>query len=131
MPYRIAVIFRTGWSAMSNMVSSKEIGLKIKQLRQQAGLSQERLAELVGVTFQQIQKYESGHTTLNIVKLQQIANSLKVSASDILSSSPVPDVGITYEEDQLLQAFRRIKNGELRGCVLKLVGNVNRRIKCP
>jgi transcriptional regulator with XRE-family HTH domain len=114
---------------MGDMVSSKDIGLKIRQLRQQAGLSQERLAEMVGVTFQQVQKYESGYTTLNILKLQQIANALKLSACDFFGNAPVQQIRLTHEEDQLLQAFRRIKNGELRGCVLKLVGNVNRRMK--
>jgi len=50
---------------MGDVVGSVELGLKIRMLRQQAGLSQEALAVLVGVTFQQIQKYENGHTTLN------------------------------------------------------------------
>jgi len=114
---------------MSDMVSSVELGLKIKQLRQQAGLSQEKLAEMVGVTFQQVQKYENGHTTLNIIKLQHIAKALKVSVSELFSSTPMQHMRLTGEEDQLLQAFRRIKNGELRGCILKLVGNVNKRVK--
>jgi len=114
---------------MGDVVSSREIGLKIKQLRQQAGLSQEKLAEMVGVTFQQIQKYENGQTTLNILKLQHIAKALKVSVTEFFSSAPTQHVRLTGEEDQLLQAFRRIKNGELRGSVLKLVGNVNKRVK--
>jgi transcriptional regulator with XRE-family HTH domain len=114
---------------MGDMVSSVELGLKIKQLRQQAGLSQEALAEMVGVTFQQVQKYENGHTTLNVLKLQHIAKALNVSVSDIFSSGPMQHVRLTVEEDQLLQAFRRIKNGELRGCILKLVVNVNKRAK--
>ena len=114
---------------MGDIVSSREIGLKIKQLRQQVGLSQEKLAEMVGVTFQQIQKYENGQTTLNVLKLQQIAQALKVSVNDFYGASPVQQIRLTVEEDQLLQSFRRIKNSELRGCVLKLVGNVNRRSK--
>jgi transcriptional regulator with XRE-family HTH domain len=114
---------------MGNMVSSRDIGLKIKMLRQQAGLSQEALAEMVGVSFQQVQKYENGQTTLNILKLQQIALALKVSATEFFSSAPIQHVRLTDEEEQLLQAYRRIKNGELRGCILKLVGNVNKRAK--
>lgn len=114
---------------MGDVVSSREIGLKIKQLRQQAGLSQEKLAEMVGVTFQQIQKYENGHTTLNVLKLQHIAKALKVSVTEFFSSAPVQHVRLTGEEDQLLQSFRRVKNVELRGCILKLVGNVNKRVK--
>jgi len=111
------------------MVDSKEIGSRIRQFRQDAGLSQEALAELVGVSSQQIQKYESGHTTLNILKLQQIADALKVQVSDFFDSIPAKGIKLTVEEDQLLQSFRKVKNGEMRDCILKLVGNINKRVK--
>ena len=114
---------------MVDMVSPKDMGLKIKQLRQQAGLSQEKLAEMVGVTFQQVQKYENGQTTLNVTKLQVIAQALKISVVEFFNDEPTEHVRLTSEEDELLQAYRRIKNGELRGCILKLVGNVNKRVK--
>jgi transcriptional regulator with XRE-family HTH domain len=111
------------------MVDSKEIGRRIRSFRQDAGLSQEALAELVGVSFQQVQKYESGHTTLNILKLQHIADALRVQVSDFFGMTPVQHVRLTGEEDQLLQAFRKVKNAEMRGCILKLVGNINKRVK--
>ena len=114
---------------MGNMVTSRDIGLKIKQLRQQAGLSQEKLAEMVGLTFQSIQKFESGQTTLSVTRLQQLADALEVSVTEFFSSAPTEHVRLTGEEEELLQAYRRIKNGELRGCILKLVGNVNKRVK--
>ena len=114
---------------MGNAVTSKEIGHKIKMLRQQSGLSQEKLAEMVGLTFQSIQKYESGQTTINVMKLQQIAEALEVSVTEFFSLVQTQHVRLTGEEDELLQAYRRIKNGELRGCILKLVGNVNKRVK--
>ena len=114
---------------MGTMVTSKDIGLKIKALRQQAGLSQEKLAEMISVTFQQVQKYENGQTTLNVTKLQVIAQALQVSVTEFFSSTPTEHVRLTGEEEELLQAFRRIKNGELRGCILKLTGNVNKRVK--
>ena len=114
---------------MSDFVSLREIGAKIRMLRQQAGLSQEKLAELVGLTFQSIQKYEAGQTTLNVMKLQQVAEALKVSVTEFFSSEPTEHIRLTGEEEELVQAFRRIKNGELRGCILKLVGNVNKRAK--
>ena len=114
---------------MGDVVSSAELGMKIRLLRQQAGLSQEKLAEMVGVTFQQIQKYENGNTTLNVLKLQHIAKALKVSATEFFGSIPSQHVRLTGEEDLLLQSFRRIKNVELRGSILKLVGNVNKRVK--
>ena len=111
------------------VVDTKEMGRRIRSFRQDAGLSQEALAELISVSFQQVQKYESGHTTLNILKLQQIAQSLKVQVSDFFDSTPPKQIRLTGEEDQLLQAFRKVKNADMRGCVLKLVGNLNKRVK--
>ena len=114
---------------MGEMVNSRDIGLKIRMLRQQAGLSQEKLAEMVLVSFQQIQKYENGQTTLNVIKLQVIADALKVPVTVFFSSAAIESVRLTNEEEGLLQAYRRIKNGELRGCILKLVGNINKRAR--
>jgi len=115
---------------MGGIVDTKEVGAKIRAYRQQVGLSQEQLAELVGVSFQQIQKYESGFTTLSITKLQQIALALKVSVTDFFDATPLKEeVILTAEERVLLQAYRQVKDGELRGCILKLVGNLNKRAK--
>jgi len=111
------------------MVDSKEIGRRLRQFRQDAGLSQEALAEMIGVSSQQVQKYENGHTTLNIPKLQQIADALKVQVSDFFDLSPAKGIKLTGEEDQLLQSFRKVKNGEMRDCILKLVSNLNKRAK--
>lgn len=73
---------------MGNILSSKDIGEKIRPLCKHAGLSQEQLPELVGVSFQQIQKNENGNTTLNIIKLQQIADSLKLQITDLFDLAP-------------------------------------------
>lgn len=114
---------------MSEMLTSSELGQKIKLLRQAAGLSQERLAELVGVTFQQIQKYENGQTTLNILKLQQIAKALNHSTKDFFQDVADDRFRLTVQEGKLLQAFRKIKNTELRESVLSVVSNVNRKAR--
>ena len=114
---------------MGDLVSSKEMGALIRRYRQDAGLSQEKLAEMVGVSFQQIQKYESGHTTLNVIKLQEVTKALKLSVTDFFQERPVEHVSLSEEEETLLRAFRRVKNPELRACILKLVGNVNKRVK--
>jgi len=114
---------------MGDLMTSTELGLKIKQARQQAGLSQERLAEMVGVTFQQIQKYENGQTTLNILKLQLLANALNHPVRDFFQDAPDERLRLTVQEGELLQAFRKIKNTELRGAVITIVGNINRKAR--
>ncbi|MHC2001782.1 helix-turn-helix domain-containing protein [Methylobacterium sp. CM6241] len=46
------------------------IGLRVKSLRRSAGLSQASLGSALGVTFQQVQKYESGQSKIAADKLQ-------------------------------------------------------------
>ena len=53
-----------------------EIGRKIRALRLQRGLSQTSLAEGIGLTFQQVQKYEKGTNRVSAGRLQKIADML-------------------------------------------------------
>jgi DNA-binding transcriptional regulator YiaG len=55
-----------------------EIGRKIRALRLERGLSQSGLAEGIGLTFQQVQKYEKGTNRVSAGRLQQISNMLNV-----------------------------------------------------
>ena len=55
-----------------------EIGRKIRALRLERGLSQSGLAEGIGLTFQQVQKYEKGANRVSAGRLQQIADLLNV-----------------------------------------------------
>jgi transcriptional regulator with XRE-family HTH domain len=56
-----------------------EIGRKIRLLRLERGLSQSDLAKAIGLTFQQVQKYEKGANRVSAGRLQQIADFFKVS----------------------------------------------------
>jgi transcriptional regulator with XRE-family HTH domain len=55
-----------------------EIGRKIRALRLERGLSQSDLAKAIGLTFQQVQKYEKGTNRVSAGRLQQIADFLNV-----------------------------------------------------
>ena len=55
-----------------------EIGRKIRALRLERGLSQSGLADGIGLTFQQVQKYEKGANRVSAGRLQQIADILNV-----------------------------------------------------
>lgn len=68
---------------MAELISNIEIGRKVKSYRQQVGLTQEKLAEILGISFQQVQNYESGRTTLNVENLQKICLALTISPVDI------------------------------------------------
>ncbi len=58
--------------------SDKVIGENLKQIRLAMSLSQERMSELAGVTFQQIQKYETGKNRIAASKLVRISNALDI-----------------------------------------------------
>src|ERR1043165_104846 len=60
------------------------IGTRIRLRRSALRLSQEKLAELIGVTFQQIQKYEKGANRVSAATLFRIAQELRVPASDLM-----------------------------------------------
>ncbi|MBB3608635.1 helix-turn-helix transcriptional regulator [Rhizobium sp. BK602] len=62
----------------------RAIGATIRGFRQLAGMSQERLADGIGVTFQQVQKYEKGMNRVAASTLLRICTVLHVSPMDIL-----------------------------------------------
>jgi len=63
------------------IIGNAEIGARIRFVRKQKGLTQMQLAERVGVSFQQIQKYEKGRDRIFVERLQQIAQALDVPVS--------------------------------------------------
>lgn len=107
--------------AMGKLLSSKEIGEKVRLLRKHAGITQEKLAELVGVSFQQIQKYENGSTKLNTDKLQQVANALKVPASAFFGDDTYEKSPLSDREKKLIKAFRSLDDEDLQDCLVKLL----------
>ena len=116
----------------------KKIGQKIKQIRKSWGLSQIELAEKIGISFQQIQKYEKGSTRISVVRLQQIAEALGVNISIFFEEGgkapQVSDYVLRYipegdpfetiqllnkEEMTLLKLFRKTRNRKVREGIIK------------
>jgi len=62
----------------------RTIGERVRHLRQMRGLSQTMLGKAVGVTFQQMQKYESGLNRISASTLVCVCNTLKVTPMEIL-----------------------------------------------
>ena len=71
----------------SATVGDKEIGRRIREARHAGALSQTDLADRVGVTFQQVQKYEKGANRVSVGRLHRIAEALGVSALSLLDGS--------------------------------------------
>ncbi|WP_375705083.1 helix-turn-helix domain-containing protein [Bartonella sp. AA86SXKL] len=93
------------------------IGRKIRFKRTMLGMSQKQLGSQLGVTFQQIQKYEKGSNRIGAGRLQEIADILNVPISffytDLSTKEDVLyccDEGIASKEEHiLLKSFRELK----------------------
>jgi transcriptional regulator with XRE-family HTH domain len=113
----------------------ENIGKRLKLRRLQLGLSQESLGLALGVTFEQVQKYETGNDRIEVARLQQIAEILNVpilfffggtlsAARDRQGPCDVVDFLDTAYALRLVQAFRRIKERHIRRSIVELVEQV-------
>lgn len=84
------------------------VGGRIQRLRTAGGMTQTKLAEALGISFQQIQKYENGRNRVSGSRLQQIASALNVSVSDLFSDPP--QSGDAQVEEELM-AFIQSQQG--------------------
>ncbi len=114
------------------------VGSRIRLRRNMLGMSQEKLGETLGITFQQIQKYEKGTNRVGASRLQAIAAILGVPVSFLFEDAPGAETsGRGFAEDptaamaldfcgsteglQLNRAFVRIQDQKIRRKVIELV----------
>lgn len=69
----------------------RHVGSRVRMRRVLLGMSQEKLGEALGLTFQQIQKYEKGTNRIGASRLQQISRTLNVPPSFFFDGAPLPD----------------------------------------
>ncbi|MEE1609719.1 helix-turn-helix domain-containing protein [Microvirga sp. CF3016] len=113
------------------------IGCQIRLRRMAVGMSQEKLGESIGITFQQVQKYERGMNRVGAARLQSIAHVLGLSIDCFYPNSgtqPQPSENmktlfkVADDEDatKLLEAFASIKKKGLKKNILELVERISR-----
>ena len=66
----------------------KYVGSRVRMRRIMLGMSQEKLGEALGLTFQQVQKYEKGTNRVGASRLQQISEILQVPVSFLFEGGP-------------------------------------------
>jgi transcriptional regulator with XRE-family HTH domain len=107
------------------------VGQNIRICRLQRGLSQTELGQRIGVTFQQVQKYEKGANRVGASRLTQIADTLQVSLPTLFDgASTVGQVGPEASPRfllskphslRLLQAFDKVKDDGTRMALLEVI----------
>lgn len=103
---------------------SKMIGYKIKLRRKSLGLTQDQLARCLGLTFQQIQKYESGVNNVSICNLYKLSKILKVNVNYFINNNIINKDNTDIETKELakvVEYYNKIKNREMKNIALQLV----------
>ena len=120
----------------------RHVGSRVRMRRMMLSMSQEKLGDALGLTFQQIQKYEKGTNRIGASRLQQIAHILQVPVAfffdgapaapgqthDGFSEAPSPsyvsDFLATSDGLALTKAFMGIKDAKLRRRIVDLVEQI-------
>jgi transcriptional regulator with XRE-family HTH domain len=115
------------------------VGKRVRLRRTMLGFSQEKLGDSLGITFQQIQKYEKGSNRIGASRLQQLSEILKTPISFFFEEAPgsekaaiegmseadspnyIVDFLSTSEGLQLYKAFANIKDPKVRKKIIDLV----------
>jgi len=115
------------------------VGARVRMRRRFIGMSQQTLAETLGLTFQQVQKYERGSNRVSASKLYEIARALGVGSgyffegladplegqAEAAAGGPGADTArdflFTAEGLELARLFPRLKSAEVRRQLLQLV----------
>jgi transcriptional regulator with XRE-family HTH domain len=121
----------------------KHVGSRVRMRRMMLGMSQEKLGDALGLTFQQVQKYEKGTNRIGASRLQQISNILQVPVAFFFEGAPhlpgtpgtigmedapstayVSDFLATSDGLSLTKAFMRIPDAKLRRRIVDLVQQI-------
>ena len=121
----------------------KHVGSRVRMRRMMLGMSQEKLGNNLGLTFQQVQKYEKGTNRIGASRLQQISQILQVPVSFFFEGAPtsasaprtdgmneapspayVSDFLATSDGLALTKAFMRISDMKLRRRIVDLVEQI-------
>jgi transcriptional regulator with XRE-family HTH domain len=113
------------------------VGSRVRMRRMMLKMSQEKLGDAIGLTFQQVQKYEKGTNRIGASRLQQIADVLTVPATFFFEGAPghklsgkapspayVSEFLSTSDGLALTKAFMQIKNPKLRRSIVKMVNQI-------
>ena len=91
-------------------IFDKIIGLQIRKIRLMRKISQMRLANILNVSFQQVQKYEKGKNLVSYKNLLKIAEYLDISIDYF--SKPLDDLNLTFNKKRGINVYQ-FKNGHM------------------
>jgi transcriptional regulator with XRE-family HTH domain len=115
--------------------SDLRIAQRLRRARLTARVTQDELAKTLGVTFQQVQKYEKGTNRISPSRLALAAQALGKRASfffdpAVTNGSPTPDCLVEFATHKdsiaLAEAFNKISDPEMRQAIVSIVSTTAR-----
>jgi transcriptional regulator with XRE-family HTH domain len=113
----MAVRYTTAAKKALNPID-KHVGGRVRMRRRMLAMSQGKLGDALGLTIQQVQKYENGTNRIGASRLQQISHILQVPVAFFFEGAPDAN-GL-----RLIGAFMRIENAHLRRKIVMLVQEI-------
>ncbi|MDE7212735.1 MAG: helix-turn-helix transcriptional regulator [Lachnospiraceae bacterium] len=104
-------------------IDYKAIGVRVKRLRKEQKLSQEKLAELVDISVPHMSNIETGKTKLSMQVLVDISNALSATPDELL-------LGYTSAPDKKCYTLRETIHQELEDCTTAQVAMIEDVIVC-
>jgi len=86
---------KTSIGRRRNTAQDKQIGMRLREIRLARGMSQTDIANALGLTFQQVQKYENGSNAIPSSRVPALCETLKISATDLYGTNktePIPQL---------------------------------------
>jgi transcriptional regulator with XRE-family HTH domain len=119
----------------SNNPIDSLVGARIRLLRKRRKMSQEQLGKAIGVTFQQIQKYENGKNRVGASRLHRVAIALDVPITELFDGSGEPGSKLKVTKSlafdsqalRLAEAFVKISDKEVRSSLVDLAEAMARK----
>lgn len=92
--------------------ADKEIGFRLRKRRNELRLSQKEVAESIGVTFQQLQKYEGATNRISAAKLLQLAKTLQTTTIYLLGENEQPLEYLTPTQRKLIDVYASLDRSQ-------------------
>jgi len=123
----------------------KHVGARLRMRRLVLEMSQQKLGDALGITFQQVQKYEKGMSRIGAGRLQQLSVILQVpvafffeemgtkadvgrgQSSDTLPRAQIDEFLTTSEGLALIKAFLQIEDSQIRRCIVDFAAGIAAR----
>jgi transcriptional regulator with XRE-family HTH domain len=105
----------------------RNVGIRLYERRTLLGLSQQDVAARIGLSFQQLQKYERGINRISASRLYQLAAVLKATVGDFFegaSMAPAPQFTQSTEVRELLTAFHALPTESQRRAFRQLLASM-------